>query len=152
MSIWFEHLEPESFAQMYKNTMIEQIGIAITEIGDDYLKGEMPVDERTVQPFRMLHGGASAALAETLGSIGAQMSVDSALKRCVGLSLNLSHVRAVPEGKKVLGVARPLHLGRSTQVWDIRITEERNNLVSVARLTLAVLSHDEKTASAKLSA
>lgn len=139
LSIWFTDPTPEIFSQIHENTMPEQIGITITEIGDDFLVGEMPIDHRTVQPFRVMHGGASATLAETLGSVGAQMTVDSAKKRCVGLSLNVSHIRGVMEGGRVIGVARPFHMGRTTQVWDIQITDEREKLVTVARLTLAVL-------------
>lgn len=141
MSIWFDNPNPEKFHDAHANTMSDHLGIEITELGDDYIKGEMPVDHRTVQPFRVMHGGASATLAETLASVGAQMTVDPAQKRCVGLSLNVSHIRAAPEGTKVVGVARPFHLGRTTQVWDIQITDEREKLTTVARLTLAVLNN-----------
>lgn len=141
MSIWFAKQTPEQINQIHKNTMPEQIGMAITEIGDDYLMGEMPIDHRTVQPFRMMHGGASATLAETLGSVGALMTLDTSQKHCVGLSLNVSHIRGVVEGKIVRGVARPFHVGRTTQVWDIQITDEREKLVTVARLTMAVIEN-----------
>lgn len=139
MSIWFANPIAEDFKTVHDNTMSGHLGIVITEFGDDYIKGEMPIDQRTVQPFRMMHGGASATLAETLASVGAQMTVDIAEKRCVGLSLNVSHIRAAPEGSKVIGVARPFHLGRNTQVWDIQITDGRERLTTVARLTVAVL-------------
>lgn len=139
MSIWFADPMPEMINQFHPNTMPETLGITFTEVGDDFLKAEMPIDQRTVQPFRVMHGGASATLAETLGSVGAQLTVDSSQKRCVGLSLNVSHIRAASEGSKVTGVARPFHIGRTTQVWDIQITDEREKLVTVARLTLAVL-------------
>lgn len=141
MSIWFANPQVESLNKFSTNTMSDHLGIVITALGDDYIKGEMPVDHRTVQPFRVMHGGASATLAETLASVGAQMTVDPAQKHCVGLSLNVSHIRAAPEGTKVVGVARPFHIGRTTQVWDIQITDEREKLTTVARLTLAVLDN-----------
>ena len=142
MSIWFADPTPQAINDFHPNAMPGHIGITFTEFGDDYLKAEMPVDHRTVQPFRVMHGGASATLAETMGSVGAQMTVDSSQKRCVGLSLNVSHIRAAPEGSRVFGVARPFHMGRTTQVWDIQITDEREKLVTVARLTLAVLDQE----------
>ncbi len=100
----------------------------------------MPISGRTVQPFRNMHGGASAAMAETLGSVAAQLTVDDDKQRCVGLSLNISHIRAVPEGQTLTGTARPFHIGRTTQVWDIQMTDPRGKLAAVARLTLAVLT------------
>lgn len=141
MSIWFADPSAAQINQIHENAMPQQIGITITEFGDDYIKGEMPVDHRTVQPFRVMHGGASATLAETLASVGAQMTVNLQEKRCVGLSLNVSHIRAAFEGSKVIGVARPFHIGRTTQVWDIQITDENEKLVTVSRLTLAVLDN-----------
>jgi 1,4-dihydroxy-2-naphthoyl-CoA hydrolase len=118
--------------------MAEYIGIRITEVGDDYLRGTMPVDHRTRQPAGILHGGASVALAETLGSIAAYMTVDRATKTCVGLEINANHVRSVREGE-VTGTARPLHIGASTQVWSIEITDAQGRLVCVSRITIAVL-------------
>lgn len=139
MSIWFADPTPEAINSLHADTMPGIIDITFTEFGEDFVVAEMPIDSRTVQPFRVMHGGASAALAETLGSVGAAMTVDMTKQRCVGLSLNVSHIRAVPEGNKVTGVARPFHLGRTTQVWDIQITDEQERLVTVSRLTMAVL-------------
>ncbi len=121
-----------------KNTMTDHIGIEYTEIGEDYVKATMPVDSRTVQPFRMLHGGASVVLAESLGSIAATMTVDPNKKYCVGLDINANHIKSVKEGL-VEGTARPLHVGKKTQVWEIKITNEENELVCVSRITMAVI-------------
>jgi 1,4-dihydroxy-2-naphthoyl-CoA hydrolase len=122
--------------------MLGHLGIRFIEIGDDYLVATMPVDHRTQQPFGLLHGGASVALAESMGSVGSQLCLDADQFFCVGLEINANHIRAVRSGQ-VKGVARPLHIGRRTQVWDIRIYDEQERLVCVSRLTLAVLSHQE---------
>ena len=139
MSIW---LNPQaSLAELNAlnpNTLAEQIGIEFVEIGEDYLRATMPVDARTRQPFGWLHGGASVALAETLGSVAANCCVDPSRKACVGLEINANHVRGVRDGV-VIGTARPLHLGSSTQVWEIRITDSRDLLVCVSRLTMAII-------------
>ncbi|SMD39135.1 1,4-dihydroxy-2-naphthoyl-CoA hydrolase [Reichenbachiella faecimaris] len=121
-----------------KNTMTEHIGIEFTEIGEDFVKATMPVDSRTVQPFRMLHGGASVVLAESLGSVAATMTVDPNEKYCVGLDINANHIKAVKNGI-VEGIARPLHVGKKTQVWEIKITNEEKQLVCVSRITMAVI-------------
>jgi 1,4-dihydroxy-2-naphthoyl-CoA hydrolase len=139
MSIWFEELSLEKVQARGKATMVEHIGIVITEIGNDYLKGIMAVDERTIQPMGILHGGASVALAETLGSLAANLVVDPGKKYCVGLDINANHIRSVVKGKTVAGIAKPVHLGSSTQVWSIEITNEKNKLVCISRLTMAVL-------------
>lgn len=118
--------------------MVEHIGIEFLEIGDDYIKARMPVDHRTVQPMGLLHGGASVALAETLGSVAAYLCVDASKKVCVGLDVNANHVRSVTGGF-VYGVVRPIHIGSSTQVWEIRITSEQDELVCISRITMAVL-------------
>ncbi|HUX39097.1 MAG TPA: hotdog fold thioesterase [Rectinemataceae bacterium] len=123
---------------MSKGTLGESLGIEITEIGDDYLKARMPVDERTRQPFGLLHGGASVALAETLGSFAGTLLVDREKEACVGLEINANHIRSAREGF-VTGTVRPLHIGGSTQVWDIRIEDERGKLVCASRITLAVI-------------
>lgn len=136
--IWFRPYTLQEVQQRGKNTMVEHLGIEITELGEDYLKGTMPVDHRTVQPMRILHGGASVALAETLGSLAANLVVDSEKKYCVGLDINANHIRAARNGH-VTGTARPLHLGSSTQVWSIEIVGEDNRLVCISRLTMAVL-------------
>lgn len=138
MAIWFRPYTLEEVQQRGIGTMVEHIGITITEIGENFLKGTMPVDHRTVQPMEILHGGASVALAETLGSIAATLAVDSDKKYCVGLDINANHIRAVRKGL-VTGIAKPLHIGSSTQVWSIEITDEENKLVCISRITMAVL-------------
>lgn len=139
MSIWVTRPTLAALADQAHGTMIEHLGIEFLEVGDDYLKARMPVDARTLQPFGLLHGGASAALAETLGSAAANWCVDFSRQMCVGLDINANHVRAVRTGW-VYGTARPLHLGASTQVWDIRLADDRARLVCIARLTMAVLN------------
>ena len=136
-AIWHQH---PNLAQLNsaKNTLVEHLGIEFIELGDDYLTARMPVDHRTVQPMGLLHGGASVALAETLGSSGAYLCVDPAKYVVVGLEINANHVRAVRDGW-VTGTARPLHRGKTTQLWEIRITDAADKLVCISRLTMAVL-------------
>ena len=138
MAIWFKPYTLEDVDMRGKGTMVEHIGIKVTKLGDDFLSGTMPVDNRTTQPVGILHGGASAALAETLGSLAANLVVDDQKKYCVGLDINANHIRSVKKGL-VLGTARPIHLGSSTQVWSIEIVDEENRLVCISRLTMAVL-------------
>ncbi|HET7922076.1 MAG TPA: hotdog fold thioesterase [Gammaproteobacteria bacterium] len=138
MSIWFQPVKLEELNHYNRQTLVSHLGIRYTGIGDDYLEAVMPVDARTMQPAGILHGGASVALAETLGSTGANLVVDWEKKLCVGLDINANHVRAMREGE-VTGTARPLHLGATTQVWEIRITDARERLVCVSHLTMAVL-------------
>jgi len=122
---------------------VGNLGIEFTEQGEDFLRGTMPVDHRTLQPYGLLHGGASVLLAETLGSMAANMCVDDpATGQAVGIEINANHLRGVREGT-VTGTARPLHVGRQTQVWEIRIEDERQRLVCVSRLTLAVIALPE---------
>jgi uncharacterized protein (TIGR00369 family) len=121
-----------------RGTAMEPLGIVFTEIGPDYLRGTMPVDARTRQPYGLLHGGASVLLAETLGSSAGGLCVPEG-KGVVGIEINANHVRGVREGL-VTGTARALHVGGSTQVWEIRIEDERGRLVCVSRLTLAVIA------------
>lgn len=118
--------------------MVEHLGIEITESGPDFLCGKMPVDHRTHQPMGLLHGGASVALAETLASIGAALQVDLTKKACVGLEINANHVRGVREGW-VYGRATALHIGKRTQVWETKITNETGDLVCISRMTVAVI-------------
>ena len=120
-----------------RGAAMEPLGIVFTQIGPDYVRGTMPVDERTRQPYGLLHGGASVLLAETLGSSAGNLCVGDD-EVCVGIEINANHLRAAREGT-VTGTARPIHVGRSTQVWDIRIEDERGRLVCVSRLTLAVV-------------
>jgi 1,4-dihydroxy-2-naphthoyl-CoA hydrolase len=138
MSIWFLEATPESLDAISANTMVEHLGIEFTAIDEDSITARMPVDHRTVQPAGLLHGGASVTLAETLGSVAATLCVNPADTTCVGLEINANHIRSVRSGT-VTGVARPIHLGNSTQVWDIRIHDEQERLACVCRLTMAVL-------------
>ena len=136
--IWHKKdLKLQDILAFGRNTMSEHIGIEFTELGEDFIKGRMPVDHRTNQPYGLLHGGASAALAETLGSIGSALVVDHSKFFCVGLEINANHIRSAKQGF-VTGIATPLHLGRQTHVWDIKIYNEENKLTCVSRLTVAV--------------
>ena len=128
----------DALQKLTLNNMAAHLGIEFIEVGTDYVRARMPVDERTRQPFGILHGGASVALAETLGSIGASCCIDLSRQHCVGLEINANHVRSVREGY-VYGKATPLHLGKSTQIWEIRITDEADKLVCISRITLAIL-------------
>ena len=121
-----------------KGTMADHLGIEFTGIGEDFLTAKMPVNERTIQPMGLLHGGASVVLAETLGSIGAYCCVDREKQYCVGLEINANHIRSAKEGF-VYGKAQPLHIGRSTHVWEIKITNEEDKLVCISRITMAIL-------------
>lgn len=136
-SIWPRSYSIEDISPFSKGNMVEHVGIEITEIGDDYIKATMPVDERTKQPFGLLHGGASVVLAETLGSMAGNMIVGPA-KVVVGVEINANHLRSVKSGK-VTGTAKPFHLGRSTQVWEIQIRDDQDRLNCVSRITLAVV-------------
>ena len=138
MSIWSVQAALENLNSFSRNTMIEHIGIEFLEIGDDYIKARMPVNHRTIQPLGFLHGGASVALAETLGSVAAYLCVDASQKTCVGLDINANYIRSVTSGF-VYGIVRPIHIGGSTQVWEIRITNEQDKLVCISRITMAVL-------------
>jgi 1,4-dihydroxy-2-naphthoyl-CoA hydrolase len=138
MRIWKQDIDLASLNGWSTNTLMEAIGIQITAAGADWLQGTMPVDRRTHQPYGLLHGGASVALAETLGSTAAMLTLDPAKERAVGLDINANHMRGVLSGT-VTGTARPLHLGRSTQVWEIRIEDENGKLVCISRLTMAVV-------------
>jgi 1,4-dihydroxy-2-naphthoyl-CoA hydrolase len=119
------------------NTMASFLGMEFTEIGPDYLKMIMPVNERTKQPYGLLHGGASAALAETAGSVASSLIIDPARQVCMGLDINANHLRGVTEGY-VHAVVRPLHIGNTTHVWDIRICDDHNKMICISRLTVAV--------------
>ena len=139
MAIWFNPaVTVEQVRPLCNNTMGDHIGIEFTEIGENYLKAKMPVDQRTRQPYGLLHGGASATLAETVGSVASALVIDPSLYDCVGLEINANHIRGVREGY-VYGIATPLHIGKTTHVWDIRIYDEREKLVCVSRLTVAII-------------
>lgn len=140
MSIWFKKdIDVEKLNQFSTNTMNELLGIKITELGENFIRATMPVDKRTHQAYGILHGGASAALAETLGSIGSVIVVDPEKYICVGVEINANHIRSVREGL-VTGTAVPLHLGASSHVWEIKITDKNEKLVCVSRLTVFVKS------------
>jgi 1,4-dihydroxy-2-naphthoyl-CoA hydrolase len=135
--IWKVKPTVEAINSMGDKSMSTYLGIEIMEIGDDFLTARMPVNEKTTQPYGILHGGASCVLAETLGSIGGAFCVDMQTQIVVGLEINANHLRPATEGY-VTGTARPIHVGRTTHVWDIKITNEKGALVCVSRLTLAV--------------
>lgn len=143
MPIWFNKaLSVQDIRPIGKETMAEHIGIEWTEVGDNYIKAKMPVDNRTRQPYGLLHGGASCVLAETIGSVASAMVVDHAKFACVGMEINANHVRSAADGY-VTGVAIPLHLGINTHVWDIKIYNEVEKLVCISRLTVAVIPRKE---------
>jgi 1,4-dihydroxy-2-naphthoyl-CoA hydrolase len=138
MTIWKSPRTVEELNSGGEGTLIGHLGIRFTEIGDDFVCGTMPVDARTKQPYGLLHGGASVALAETLGSMGATMCVDTKEYLCVGQEINANHVRAARTGQ-VTGTARPVHVGGRTQVWTIDIRDDAGNLVCTSRLTIAII-------------
>ena len=138
-SIWRDGVSLEFLRARRIGTLAEHLGIDLTELGPDYLVGTMPVDHRTCQPMRLLHGGASVVLAETLGSLAANAANKIPDRGFVGLDINANHIRSVPEGSQVTGTARPLHIGGNTQVWAIEILDPQSRLVCVSRLTMAVV-------------
>ena len=137
MTLWKQPTDLARINAWSTNTMMETLGIRITEIGDDWLRGTMPVDHRTHQPYGLLHGGASVVLAETLGSSAAMLALDPS-EVAVGLDINANHIRGVRSGT-VTGTARMVHIGRTTQVWEIRIETETGELVCISRITMAVI-------------
>ena len=139
MSIWFKEVTLEEVNALRRNTLLEHLDIRFVEIGENELRATMPVDRRTVQPMGLLHGGASAALAESLGSVAATLCVNTDKHYCVGLEINANHIRPVRQGT-VTGVARPIHIGKTTQVWEIKIYDRRDKLVCISRITLAVMN------------
>jgi 1,4-dihydroxy-2-naphthoyl-CoA hydrolase len=138
MAIWTREISLDAVNERCQGSLISHVGIEVIEIGDDYIRARMPVDARTKQPAGVLHGGASVTLAETLASWAATFAVDSSKHHCVGLEINANHVRAATSGH-VIGTARPVHLGRSTHIWEVRITSEDDKLVCISRVTMAVL-------------
>lgn len=139
-AIWISPGNLEQLNALCKNTAAEQLGILITEIGPDFLRGTVPVDHRTVQPMGLLHGGVNVVLAETLGSIAANLMVDTHKYFCVGQEINANHLRGVAKGL-VTGTARLLYRGRTSQVWEIQLHDERGRLTCISRLTMAVVAH-----------
>ena len=138
-SIWFKPVTLDEINHWAAHRLMTNLGIELIAIGNDYLHARMPVDERTIQPMGCLHGGATCVLAETVGSIAAHFYIDSQLKICVGLEINVNHIKSMRTGW-VNAIARPLHLGQSTQIWDIQVQNEQEALVAVSRLTMAVLN------------
>ncbi|MFT6716423.1 MAG: 1,4-dihydroxy-2-naphthoyl-CoA hydrolase [Saprospiraceae bacterium] len=137
--IWSRKYELEEFVPYEKNTLLEALGIKLTDLGEDYLEGTMPVDERTKQPFGILHGGANVALAETLGSIAAGLVIDMDKFMAVGLDINANHLRPVSKGK-VVGVAKAIFIGKKTHVWEIKISDGgTGKLTCISRLTMAIM-------------
>ena len=136
MSIWFKNYSVEDVET--KGTMVEHLGIEVTELGDDFVRGTMPVDDRTKQPFGILHGGASVALAETLASYGGYLTIDPEKYHVVGVEINANHLKVAKSGI-VTGKCSPIKRGRSTQVWQTEITDDDDELICVSRITLMVL-------------
>jgi 1,4-dihydroxy-2-naphthoyl-CoA hydrolase len=143
MGIWHRQFTSAEVGEFQRDTMGEHLGIEVTDVGADYLEARMPVDGRTMQPDRILHGGASVALAETLGSVGGSMCIDRERFQIVGVEINANHLRPAMSGH-VTGRASPIHLGRRTQVWNIEIRDERGRLVCVSRLTVAVIERQPR--------
>ena len=138
--LWKQPATLEGLNALNLNTMPGYLGILITEIGTDYLTATMPVSERTVQPFRILHGGANVVLAESLGSIASTLCIDDlATHTAVGLEINANHLKSVREGGMVTGVCRPIRVGRTVHVWNIEICDERGDLSCISRLTVSVV-------------
>jgi 1,4-dihydroxy-2-naphthoyl-CoA hydrolase len=143
MSIWIRQFSVEELRSFQHDTMGEHLGIEVTDIGSDYLEARMPVDGRTMQPDRILHGGASVALAETLGSVGGTMCIDRERFQIVGVEINANHLRPAMTGH-VTGRASPIHLGRRSQVWSIEIRDDNGRLICVSRLTIAVVDRQPR--------
>ena len=136
--IWQRKLTLEAITELHRDTAVARLGIRYIEMGDDYLRAEMPVNEHTIQPRGVLHGGSSLLLAESLASTAAYLSLPEG-RHAVGLEINGNHVRSVPKGGRVIGTAKPLHRGRSTQVWQVEIRDEQERLACASRVTMAVL-------------
>ena len=150
MRIWFnKEMSLDDIRPLGRETMGEYIGIEWMEVGDNFIKAKMPVDHRTIQPYGLLHGGASCVLSETIGSVASAMVVDHSRFVCVGLEINANHVRSARSGF-VTGIALPLHLGGNTHVWDVRIYDEMEKLVCISRLTVAIIPRKESFRQASL--
>jgi len=138
-SIWHNRPDLEMMnGEMNSGTIVEHLGVKITEVGDDYITGTMPADARTFQPYGVVHGGANVVLAETLGSIAGAHVIDFATTKCLGQEVSASHLRPVSSGL-VTGTARPIHLGRRSHIWEIRLEDDRGKLTCLSKLTLAIL-------------
>ena len=138
MSIWKKPVSLEGINANSLGTTMEHLGIEFVEVGDDFLRARVPVDHRTVQPYGLLHGGVSVVLAETLGSVGAMCACPPG-HRAVGLDINANHLRSATSGW-VTGTARPVHIGRTTQVWQIDMVNDAGEMTCVSRITMAILA------------
>lgn len=138
MSIWKVPVTAAMLNTNKKQDMVSHLGIEFTEVGEDFVAGKMPVDHRTHQPMGILHGGAHVVLAETLGSVAANLTLEPGKAYAVGLDINSNHLKSIREGY-VFGVARPIHIGGTTQVWEIKISNEQGTLLNISRLTMFVV-------------
>jgi 1,4-dihydroxy-2-naphthoyl-CoA hydrolase len=139
MSIWFRERTLAEVRADAEVGFVRYLGIELTELGPDFLRGELTVTEQLLQPYGILHGGVSVSLAETLGSMAASLCIDRERHGCVGLDINANHVRPMKAGSVITGTARPLHVGRTTHVWEIRITDNQEKLVCVSRITMSII-------------
>ena len=142
-NIWFAPFDVSEINERAKNTLSDHLGIVFTEKGDDYLAATMPVDARTIQPMGILHGGASCALAETIGSAAANYCIDQKKQVCVGVDININHIRPVNSGT-ITAIAKPFHLGKTTQVWEIKLYNDQQQLIAISRLTMAIVFHKKE--------
>ena len=141
MRIWkYDNITLDSLAFRSKDTLVEHLGIEYLELGDNFIKARMPVDNRTRQPMGLLHGGAHVVLAESLGSLAANLCLDTMQEYALGLDINSNHIKAVRDGF-VTGIAQPIHIGSKTQVWEIKIYDEKDNLLNISRLTMMIMKH-----------
>lgn len=141
MQIWkVNNITVEALNQQSKGTLVEHLGIEMTELGEDYVKAKMPVDNRTRQPLGLLHGGAHVVLAESLGSMAANLCLDITKEYALGLDINSNHIKSVRDGF-VIGIAKPIHIGGKTHIWEIKIYDEKETLLNISRLTMMVLSY-----------
>ena len=144
MSIWLDkNLSVEKIKPLGFGTMTEYLDLEWVEVGEDFIKARLPVNQKTIQPYGLLHGGASCVLAETLGSVGSAMVIDHSKYFCVGLDINANHIRGVRQGY-VTGVATPLHLGSTTHVWEIKIYDESEKLSCISRLTVMIIPRKDQ--------
>ena len=134
----FLNIDPALLKKMSKNTMVEHLGIEFTTFGNNFIEARMPVDHRTHQPMGLLHGGASVTLAETLGSVASALIIDPKKQNCVGIEINANHIKSARNGY-VIGRASPIHIGKKTHVWDVRIANESGELICISRLTVAII-------------
>ncbi len=142
MKLWKHEPTAELLQGISANTLVEHLGIEFIAVGDDYIKAKMLVDARTVQPMRILHGGASVALAETLGSIASTLCIEDFQKKtAVGLAINANHLKAVREGNFVIGKVSPIRIGRTVHVWNIEIFNSEEELTCISRLTISIIDN-----------